>query len=463
MRYAALILLPALALGACSSKPKPPPEVVVAPAAWAAPAGGGAEVWPAADWWQGFGSAELDRLIAEAKAGNADLGQAAARVAQAEAQLRIAGSSLWPSLSLSGGATRRRGSDTGTGSGAADTWRSTYSASLSASYEIDFWGANAADRAAAAASLAASRFDRETVALTVTSGVATTYLQVLSLRDRLDVARRNLAIAEEVLRLVEAKVGAGAASDLDLAQQRTVVAQRRAAIPPLEQNLREQSAALAVLLGTAPTGFEVAGQSLAPVKMPPAAAGLPSALLARRPDIASAEARLVAADANIDAARAAFFPQVTLSASMALTQAAVGDLFDLSNAAYSLGASLLQTIFDGGRVAAQHELAKAQKEELVQSYRGAVLAAFSDAEVTLGAVDSLNRQRLLQDEVLAQARRSLELAQIQYRAGAADLLTVLNAQQSLYSAEDQAAQVKLSALQAYVGLYRALGGGWQAP
>ncbi|MDD3447323.1 MAG: efflux transporter outer membrane subunit [Zavarzinia sp.] len=445
----------ALALSGCGFTASPPPDSVTAPAAWAAPAPAGADVWPAADWWQGFASPELAGLIGAARAGNAGIAQATARVAQAEASLRVSGSSLWPSLGLSAGADTRRASGT-------NNWSDSYSAGLSASYEVDFWGANAADRAGAAAALDASRFDGETVALTVTAGVATTYLQVLSLRDRLDVARRNLAIAEDVLALVEAKVGAGAASDLDLAQQRTVVAQRRAVVPPLEQSVREQLAALAVLLGKVPTGFDVAGTSLSPVKVPPVATGLPSSLLQRRPDVKAAEARLVGADADIAAARAAFFPQVSLSASMALSGAAVGDIFSLSDAAWSLGASLFQTIFDGGRLSAQRDLAEARKLELLESYRAAILAAFQDVEVTLGAVDALERQRVLQDEVVAQARRALELAQIQYRAGAADLLSVLSAQQSLYSAEDSAAQVKLSALQARVTLYRVLGGGWSA-
>lgn len=450
-----LALAAALALTGCGYKATPTPEVVAPPAAWAATTISAEGVWPAADWWQGFGSPELSALIAAAKAGNADLAQAAARVAQAEASLRIAGASLWPSLGLSAGGDLRRPSGT-------NGWSDSYSAGLSASYEVDFWGANAADRAGAAASLDASRFDGETVTLTVTASVAGTYLQVLSLRDRLDVARRNLAIAEDVLALVEAKVGAGAASDLDLAQQRTVVAQRRAAVPPLEQTVREQLAALGVLLGKVPTGFDVAGTTLSPIVVPPLAAGMPSSLLERRPDVMAAEARLRGADADIAAARAAFFPQVTLSAGLALSGAAAGDLFSLSDAAWSLGASLVQTIFDGGRREAQRDLAEARKIELLQSYRAAILAAFGDVEVALGAVDALDRQRSLQDEVVAQARRALELAQIQYRAGASDLLSVLSAQQSLYSAEDQAAQVKLSALQARVTLYRVLGGGWSS-
>ncbi|MCW0181585.1 MAG: TolC family protein, partial [Zavarzinia sp.] len=233
-------------------------------------------------------------------------------------------------------------------------------------------------------------------------------------------------------------------------------------LPPLEQSEREARATLALLLGRGATGFTVTGASLAPVKLPAVVAGLPADLLARRPDLKQAESRLAAADADIAAARAAFFPQVTLNASMALQGAAFGDLFDLSSATYGLGASILQTIFDGGRLAAQRDLAEAQKIELVEAYRAAVRAAFGDAEVALGAVDALTRQGLLQDEVVAQARRALDLAQIQYRAGAAELLTVLSAQQSLYAAEDQAAQIKLARLSALIGLYRALGGGWQA-
>ncbi|PWR20293.1 efflux transporter outer membrane subunit [Zavarzinia aquatilis] len=444
----------ALLLAGCGFTPEAPPRIADIPPAFEA-AGPGAGQWPDADWWRGFGSPELDRLMAEARANNPDLAQAAARILQAEAQARIAGSSLWPSLSLSANGDARRGEGD-------NAWIDGYSTSLGASYEVDFWGANAASRGASAANLAASRFDRETVALTVSASVATSYLQILSLRDRLAVARQNLSIAEDVLALVTAKVGAGAAGELDLAQQRTVVAQRRAALPPLEQSEREARATLALLLGRGATGFTVTGSSLAPVKLPAVFAGLPADLLTRRPDLSQAESRLVAADADIAAARAAFFPQVTLNASMALQGAAFGDLFDLSSATYGLGASILQTIFDGGRLAAQQDLAEAQKLELVEAYRAAVRAAFGDAEVALGAVDALGRQGLLQDEVVAQARRALELAQIQYRAGAAELLTVLSAQQSLYAAEDQAAQIKLSRLTALVGLYRALGGGWQA-
>lgn len=454
VRRISLSLPVLLLLAGCGFTAGPRPEIADMPAAYTAPvAGEGA--WPEVDWWRGFGSAELDRLIAEARTNNPDLVQAAARILQAEAQARAAGSSLWPSLSLSanGDAQRARGDN---------VWVDGYSARLGASYEVDFWGANAATRGAALASLAGSRFDRETVALTVTSGVATTYLQILSLRDRLAVARQNLAIAEDVLALVTAKVNAGAAGELDLAQQRTVVAQRRAALPPLEQSEREARATLALLLGRQATGFAVLAGSLAPVRVPAVVAGLPAELLNRRPDLAQAESRLVAADADIAAARAAFFPQVTLSAAMALQGAAFGDLFSLSDAGYSLGASILQTIFDGGRLAAQKDLAEAQKIELVEAYRAAVRAAFGDVEVALGAVDALERQGVLQDEVVTQARRALELSQIQYRAGAAELLTVLSAQQSLYSAEDQAAQIKLSRLSALVGLYRALGGGWQA-
>lgn len=447
-----------LVLGGCGYKRSAQPQVVEAPAAWDAPVPpGSADVWPAIDWWKSFGSAELNDLVAQAKAGNTDIAAAAARVLQAQAQLRAAGASLLPSLSFSGsGGTRDAGASAGS------NWNESYSASLSASYEVDFWGANAASEAAAAASLAGSRFDQETVALTVTTGVATTYMQILSLRDRLTVARDNLAIAEDVMRLVQAKVNAGAGSDLDLAQQRTVVAQRRGAIPPLEQQVREQVTALALLLGKVPTGFDVAGTSLGSVGLPRVAAGMPSSLLERRPDIKTVEARLDAADANIEVARAAFFPQVTLSASMALQQAAFGDLFTLSNAAYSLVASVAQSIFDGGQRSAQYDLNEAQKVELLQSYRYAILTALRDVEVALGSVDALERQRLFQDEQVAQARRALELSQVQYQAGSIELLSVLSAQQTLYSAVDSQAQIKLQALQALVGLYKALGGGWQA-
>jgi len=472
----ALLAATALAglLAGCDMRTAYRQPVLNLPAAFAQPAAPEASVWPAADWWRGFGSPELDGLVRAAELGNLDLAASAQRVLAAEAQARIAGAPLLPTLDGGLDASRRRtfgggsggntqvaglGNVAGTGGGASS--RASYAASLSAGYEIDFWGRNRAGRDSAQASLAASRFDRETVALTVVSGVANTYLQVLSLRDRLAIAEANLAIAERVLAVVEARATGGAASPLELAQQRSVVFQQRSAIPPLVRQEREARAALAQLLGLPPEGFDIAGRGLAGLTAPAIAPGLPSELLARRPDIRRAEAQLAAAHADVAAARAAMLPGVRLTGSAGLSSSDLSVLLDSRSLLLNLAAGLTQPIFDGGRLAGQRDVSLARRQELVETYRSAVLTALIDVENALGALGNLAEQQGLQGQVVQQAQLALQLAEARYRAGAEDLLTVLDAQRTLYQAQDQYGQLDLARLQASVGLYRALGGGWQ--
>lgn len=462
-RFSIALALVAASLGGCLSTPAD--RSVVAPAAWDTAAG--ASAWPEADWWRGFGSAELDGLIAAAQVDNLDLGAAAARLLQAEAQARIAGAALLPSVDLSAGAGRAGtfgGGDSNainTGSGTNSGRGSSYNASLGASYELDFWGRNRAGRDAAAASLRASRYDQATVALTVTAGVANNYLQVVGLRERLAIARLNLEIAERVLRLVEARQRYGAVTLLDVAQQRSAVASQRAAIPPLEQQERDARSALAQLLGRPPQGFGVDSTELNVLQVPVIGAGLPAELLARRPDIGAAEAQLAAADANLVAARAALFPSFRLTGSTGVQSSALRELFD-GSAVYNIGASVAQSVFDGGRLRGQRDIAAARQLELLQNYRKAVLAGFADVESALGSLQSLGEQERLQAEVLVQANLAFTLAEARYRAGAVDLLTMLDAQRTLYAAQDQTRQIRLARLQGAVNLYRALGGGWSA-
>lgn len=446
----AITLLAALLLAGCAIDPAP--RDVPTPAAWDSAAAD--TRWPDPDWWRAFGSGELDALITEAQRANLDLGAAGTRVLQAEAQARIAGSALLPTLSLAG-----RGGRSGE-LGGSDGSSASYSAELGASYEIDLWGRNRFNRDAARASLAASRFSRDTAALTVTAGVANSYLQVLSLRERLAIARGNLANAERILALVEARVRYGAATQLELAQQRSVVAGQRAALPPLEQQEREARSALALLLGRAPQGFAVEAVDLGAITTPPSIAGLPSELLLRRPDVRAAEAQLSAADADLGAARAALFPSLSLGGAIGVGSGSLSSLFD-DNPLYSISAALAQPIFDGGRLRSQRDISAARREELLLGYRSAVINAFADTENALGAAGSLARQAELQAQVLAESQLTFQLAEARYRAGAIDMLSLLDAQRSLFSAQDQNRQVRLAHLQALIGLYRALGGGWQ--
>lgn len=447
----------ALTLASCSVGPEYSPPQTIVPATWKANPDTNA-IWPATEWWRGFGVPMLDAYIARAKVNNTDLAAAAARILQADARARIAGAPLYPALDASADVVRAKASNPGGSSRGA---RTSYNASLAASYELDVWGRNRAALASAEALALASRFDRETIAITVTSDVATTFFQILEFRDRLVIARDNLANAEQVLAVVEARVTNGAASPLELAQQRSVVANQRATIPPLEQSLRQTENALAVLLGDPPDAVKTEAGTLDTVTLPPVEPGLPSELLARRPDIRNAESQLVAANADINVARAALFPSIPLTAQTGFESLALSSLFNSAGFFYSLVASVTQPIFHGGALAGQVDLTKARYEELVQVYRRTVISAFQDTENALVAMRQLDEQQRLQAEAVEQARLAFELADARYRAGVVDLLVVLDAQRTYFQARDLAAQIRSARLQATVSLFRALGGGWR--
>jgi multidrug efflux system outer membrane protein len=463
----------ALAAAGCQT---PVPQVLGpqhVPSNFTAPTARNAPVWPSANWWAGFGSTEMAGLITTAQTNNLDLAAAAARVLQAQAQTDISGSALFPSLSLQGEAQRARNGQGGfvvdpvtklpTGQTRAVTGN-TFGLTLDASYELDFWGKNSAALRSANQLLLASNYAQEVVALTVTTDVANTYLDVLALRERLDIAQQNVDAAKRILAIVQAKVTNGVSSRLDLAQQETQLAAVEATIPALAEQEREARYALAILLGRLPEGFNVAGKSLDGIVTPEVSPGLTSEFLRRRPDVAQAEANLASGHANVDAARAAFFPQISLTGSGGFTSTALNTLFTGSGFGWSIGANLLQTIFDGGLLEGQFDLSKAQQQELVSTYQSTVLNAFSDAETTLGQVSSLADQERLRTEQTRAAAEAFRISELQYREGVTDLLNVLTAQQILFSAQDTLVQIKLARIQADVGLYKALGGGWsEAP
>jgi multidrug efflux system outer membrane protein len=431
------------------------PPAVEMPAGWAAGETAHGQQWPDKDWWNRFGSAELARLVQEGEAGNLELAAALARVRQAEAQARIAGVALLPTVDFGSGADRALPLGSGSSSVSA-------SAQLQVAYEVDFWGKNKAGVAAAAASLEANREDRRTVALTVTSGIVSTYLQVLSLHDRLEAARAHVANAERVLVLVKAQKSAGSASPLDLARQRSVVAGQKAAIPDLLQQQREALSALAILLGRAPQAFKVADLGLDTIDLPDVTPGLPSELLGRRPDIRRAEANLVEGDANVAAARAALFPNIRLTGALGAQSSALLSLLNAPNLLANVSASLMTPIFDAGRLKRERDLAIARKQELVQVYRATVIGALSEVGIVLGQIRSLDEQRRLKTVELEEARLAFDLSEIRYKVGAEDLMTVLDTQRSLSDVQNELGILKLKRLQATVSLFKALGGGWQA-
>jgi NodT family efflux transporter outer membrane factor (OMF) lipoprotein len=265
-----------------------------------------------------------------------------------------------------------------------------------------------------------------------------------------------------VLKVVDARYRNGVATQLDLSQQTTAVLNQRAALIPLEVTERQTVSALALLIGRVPQGFGLAADNFEQLAVPTVGAGLPSELLTRRPDLAAAEAQLAAADANVAAARAALLPSISLSTSGGLATAALLSLADPTRV-LSIGLSLAQTLFDGGQRRAQVGIEQSQRRILVETYGSAVRTALKEVDDALGNADSGVRLESAQQQTVEQAQRSLRLAEIRYREGVGDLLATLDAQRSLFSAQDQLAQARLARLTASLDLFKALGGGWVAP
>jgi NodT family efflux transporter outer membrane factor (OMF) lipoprotein len=460
--------------GGCDLGPdyhRPTPDL---PAAYRATAQSAAAAWPAEDWWRGFNSPELDQLIEQAEANNFDIDAAAGRIEQADAQVRIAGAPMLPLVSAGGsGAWQHEGLGSGSSSRLGTTTRSggsnssidfhTYGVDVSASYEIDFWGRFRATRQSAVASAIASRFDQQTVALTAVTNVANTWFTALAYADRLAVSRGNLADAEQTLAVIRGRFDAGTANALDVAQQEALTEGVRAQIPNF-QNLLEQSLiGLGILVGEPPERVTVQPGTLTALSLPVVTAGLPSELLARRPDVAEAEAALIAQNFNIQVARAAFFPSITLTGSAGYQASALNALITPGGALASLTGTLNIPVFDGGTLRGNLDLAKGRYHELLADYRKSVVQALTDVDNALTAWRYTSEQEILQQRAVDTARRAATIARAQMEAGTVDITTVLTAETTLFTDEDLLVQVRLARVQALLNLYKALGGGWQQP
>ncbi|MGJ5078387.1 efflux transporter outer membrane subunit [Bradyrhizobium oligotrophicum] len=417
---------------------------------------------PPLDWWRGFGSRELTQLMEEAQSVNLDIAAAVARFRQADALARQAGAALLPSLSSTGQETYSRTSGSSS-SGLTNGGREVvnYQASLSASYQLDFFGQNRDALQAAEETALANRFDRDVTQLTTLATVANAYFQVLAAQDRIRTAERNIASATRVLDAIRERQKAGTGNDLDVAQQESVLANQKAAVPPLRQTLDQNVNALAVLVARSPEGIRVIGGSLDQIRTPRVTPGLPSEILTQRPDIRRQEAQLASATANVGSARAQFFPSIQLTGNGGYQSAALTSLFQPHAAFFSLAGSLTQPIFDGGRILGNFENAKARQDELLQTYRKTVIQAFTDVDNALFSIKQTTIRLQLQRQVVTASRRAFELSEQQLRAGTADIVTVLNTQLTLFQAEDALWQAQLARLQAFVSLYQALGGGWE--
>ncbi len=415
--------------------------------------------WPAADWWGAYRAPALDALLEEARQGNLDLATSAAQLLQADAQLRQAGASLLPQVSANVSASRSQSASNNLSQSSSS--RSSYGAALNASYEVDFWGRNRATVESARATLQATRFDLETLALSIDASVASTWFQWLEIQERIALARRSLDNAERVLQLIEARQRFGAADRLEVSQQRTLVLQLRASLPALEQSELQLRNALALLLGAAPGGWIPATETLGSLVVPDVGAGLPAQLLIRRPDIRASEARLLAANADLHAARAALYPSIQLTGQLGVQSLVLSGLINDPTSTWNLVAGLTQPIFQGGRLRAQVDLSEARQQELLVDYRQTVLQALQDVDTALGAVYQARVRFALLEQATAEAQRAFELAETRYRAGAITQQSLLDTQRTWYQSQDTLVQQRSAWLQSTVDLFRALGGGWQ--
>ncbi|WLG21679.1 efflux transporter outer membrane subunit [Pseudomonas sp. FP1154] len=456
------LLAAGLLLAACGTPAPTPDSGIQPPPAWQSFDTATART-DNQQWWTHFGSPQLNRLIEQARRESYDLAAAMARVRQAQASAVIAGAPLLPAVTAGLNGTRQE-LLRGKGYSQLDVNRDNrtidyYDAHLSASYELDFWGGKRAARNSALSSLSASQFDRATVELTLLSGVANSYTQALSLREQQRIAEQNLDNAQRVLDLVQTRYDAGSATALELSQQKSLVAAQQRRLPQVQQQAREALISLAALLGQPVQSVTLDDENFDRLHWPAIDAGVPSDLLSRRPDIAAAEARLAAAQADISVARAAMLPSVTLGLSLA-TGADIAEQL-LRNNVYNLTAGLAAPIFNNGRLKAERDQATARQEELLELYRAAIINGFADVEKALNGIHGLDQQRQWQSEELHQAQSAFDIAQSRYQAGAEDLLTVLETQRTLYAAQDMNVQLRLARVQASVALYRALGGGWR--
>ena len=409
-------------------------------------------------WWDIFQDEQLRTLIRTALTKNYDSRIAASRVLEVQAQLGITRADQFPSVSAGTGI-----SDTRTAQSkflpAFET--STGQANLSAAWELDFWGKYRRATEAARANLVASEWARREVTSTLVANVASAYFQLRALDLELEISKRTLNSRQESLRLTRILADGGSTTLLDVRQAEQLIFTASAEIPVLEQQIEQQENFLSILLGQNP-GDIPRGQTLTEQHQPPEVPpGLPSSLLERRPDIQQAEAQLVAANAEIGVARAAYFPQISLSGAGGFQSSALSSLFTGPAGAWSFGASLTQPIFTGGRLRSQVRLAEARQQTSVLFYQQSIQGAFRSVSDALVAYHKTREFRAQEEMLFRSAQDAARLSHLRYTGGVTGYLEVLTNETNAFSAELGLAQARFNELLAVVQLYQALGGGWQ--
>lgn len=462
----AAVLSAGLLLGGCAVGPdylRPtflfPEQAKESPAAAEMP--GEAAINP--QWWTLFGDAALDNLEQQAIEANQDLQAAIARLEAAEAAAREAGADYLPSLSLAANSSRAQSSGetfNGKKIGGQATYNNTRTA-LSLNYELDLWGRIRRNNEAARAEALASRFGRDTVRLTLTGQVASEYLTLRNLDAQLEVTRETLASRQKSLQIVNARLEAGATSPLEQSQAESALAAAQAQWNQLHRQRALSESQLGLLTGQ--LGLKISAASLEALPLPPSPPiGLHSSLLEARPDIRQSEEKLIAANARIGVAKAAYFPSISLTGLYGGESMALSSLFNSNATIWSAALGLSMPIFDAGRTGARVDQATASQKEALANYRKTVQTAFKEVNDALVGIKEYDEEESANRAQVTAARRAQELAQARYEAGYSGFMDVLDAQRTTNSAQLQYLTSRRNRLAVAVDLFKALGGGWQA-
>lgn len=473
MKSSLLFLSAALAAATagCAVGPDYRQPSVAAPARWSEPLAGGEAAAPddVTTWWRTFNDPELDSLIERAVRSNLDLRIAQARVREARARYGIAAAALAPSADASGADSREQASHHQPVLGSVPLPPSTpfdnevYQAGVDASWEIDVFGGRRREAESARAEVGASEDERRATLLVLLGDVARNYIDVRGYQRRLAIAAENIGAQRQGVAIARDRFAHGLATDLDVQESSALLAETQAEVPALTTQLQASVHRLGVLLGQDPGALLAELSAQAPIPSAPelVPVGLPSDLLLRRPDVLRAERQLAAATANIGVATSDLFPKFYLTGAAGYQSVGAGDWFSSGSSFWSIGPTVQWKIFDAGRVRANIRVQDARQEEALAAYERTVLTAFEEVENGLVSyANEQNRRRFLQDAVAAN-RNSLDLANRLYRGGLSDFLPVLDAERSLYDAEDRLAQSDHAIAGNLVALYESLGGGWQ--
>ena len=454
----ALVVYAALSSG-CATTPLPPLPEGDVPDAWQQ-MDVTSDVWPGLDWWSAFESEELQHIMVLLEERNLNLANNARNLQLAQLNLRDAGFDLLPTPVVDfQAASAYSGSKPGSGGDYSDSGSESYSFGAGLVYADIL--SKPADWAAARArydSVVALAAD---VRLNTLGTAASTYFRVLLLRDLIEAAELNVKNAEEIARIVAARVEAGTVNKIDLLQQQIAVQREKSNLESLRQDELSARASLALLLADSVNDIEVQAASLSDVKVPEVAPGLPSSLLTRRPDIAQAESNLRVSRANVDLARLAFLPDISISGSASLFSSSLSDLLSNGDLSVNATASVAQLIFDNGARSRNVERSRLLLESALADYRQTVISAFNEIEVALGNLELLEALGAVAETDLRRAEEAFRIAEVRYREGVADYQTVLVSQVSLFSTRDNFLNNKLARLNAVIAFYQSLGGGWE--